>query len=190
VLVADALKLIAVIVPLGLDTFGVAVALGIAGLPHDRRTHLALLFAAFETVMPLVGVAVGAPLGHAIGGTADYVAAALLVALGVYMLREGGEDDEGERLLSMTRRGVYAAAALGMSISLDELAIGFSAGLLRLPVLPIVLAIGVQAFALTQVGVRLGARLGERWRESAERVAAGALIALGLVLLAVRLSGG
>jgi putative Mn2+ efflux pump MntP len=106
------------------------------------------------------------------------------------MLRDGGEDDEGERLLSMTRRGVYAAAALGMSISLDELAIGFSAGLLRLPVLPMVLAIGVQAFALTQVGVRLGARLGERWRESAERVAAGALIALGLVLLAVRLSGG
>jgi putative Mn2+ efflux pump MntP len=185
--VADVLKLIAVVVPLGLDTFGVALALGIAGLPPRQRTRVALLFAGFETIMPLIGVALGAPLGHAIGSTADYVAAALLVALGIYMMREG-EDDEPERLVAMTRRGVYGAAALGVSISLDELAIGFSAGLLRLPVVPIVIAIGVQAFVVTQVGVRIGARLGARWRESAERVAGVALIALGAILLSVRLT--
>jgi putative Mn2+ efflux pump MntP len=186
--VADALKLIAVVIPLGLDTFAVAVALGIAGLPQHRRTQVAMLFATFETVMPLVGVALGAPLGHAIGSAADYLAAALLVALGIYMLREGNGEGQGERLLSMTRRGVYGAAALGVSISTDELAIGFSAGLLRLPVLPVVVAIGVQAFAVTEIGVRLGARLGKRWQESAERFAGAALIALGVILLATRLT--
>jgi hypothetical protein len=36
------------------------------------------------------------------------------------------------------------------------------------------------------IGVRLGARLGERWRESAERVAGAALVALGVILLVVR----
>lgn len=185
---ADALKLIAVVVPLGLDTFGVAVALGIAGLPQHRRTQVALLFAGFETLMPLVGVALGVPLGHVIGGTADYIAAGLLLALGIYMLREGNDADEGERLLSMSRPGIYGAVALGVSISLDELAIGFTAGLLRLPLLPMVLAIGAQAFVVTQIGVRLGARLGERWRESAERVAGAALIALGVILVALRLT--
>jgi putative Mn2+ efflux pump MntP len=186
--VAEALKVIAVVVPLGLDTFAVAVALGMAGLPQHRRTHIALLFATFETLMPLLGVAVGAPLGHKIGNAADYIASALLMALGLYMLRESDEDDEGERLLSMTRRGVYGAAALGVSISLDELAIGFSAGLLRLPILPVVVVIGVQAFAVTQIGVRVGARLGKRWRESAERLAGIALLTLGVILLAVRLT--
>jgi len=186
---ADTIKLIAIVIPLGLDTFGVAVALGIAGLPAEHRLRIALLFTAFETVMPLVGVALGAPLGDAIGSTADYVASALLIALGVYMLRGGDDGDEGERLLSMTRRGALAALALGMSISLDELAIGFSAGLLRLPLAPLIIAIGVQTFIVTQVGMRVGARLGERWRESAERVAGGALIALGLILLALRLGG-
>jgi manganese efflux pump family protein len=186
--VADVLKLIAVIVPLGLDTFGVALALGIGGLPQRRRTRVALLFAAFETVMPLAGVALGVPLGRAIGNTADYIAAPLLVALGVYVLREGEHADEGERLVSMTERGVYGAIALGVSISLDELAIGFSAGLLRLPLLPMVLAIGAQAFVVTEVGIRLGTRLGARWRESAERVAGVALIALGVILLAARLA--
>jgi putative Mn2+ efflux pump MntP len=188
--VADAIKLIAIVLPLGLDTLGVALALGIAGLPAHRRKRVALLFTAFETIMPLVGVAIGAPLGDTIGSAADYVASGLLIALGAYMLGEGEADDEdeGERLLSMTRRGVYGAAALGVSISLDELAIGFSAGLLRLPLLPLVIAIGVQTFIVTQAGIRLGSRLGARWRESAERVAGVALIALGVVLLALRIA--
>jgi putative Mn2+ efflux pump MntP len=186
--VADALKLIAIVIPLGLDTFGVAIALGLAGLPARHRTRVALLFAAFETIMPLIGVALGVPLGNAIGSTADYVAAALLVALGIYMLQEGEDDDESERLLSMTQRGLYGAAALGVSISLDELAIGFSAGLLRLPLLPVVIAAGAQAFVVTELGVRVGSRLSERWRESAERLAGAALIALGGILLVLRLT--
>ena len=186
----DTLKLIAFIIPLGIDTFGVAVALGIAGLPDHHRTRIALLFAAFETMMPLVGVALGVPLGHAIGDTADNIAAALLVALGLYVLLwKDADDDEGNRLLSMTQRGMFGAIALGMSISLDELAIGFSAGLLRLRLLPLVIAIGVQTFIVTQVGVRIGARLGGRWRESAEKTAGAGLLALGLILLTVRLTG-
>ena len=181
----DTLKLIGFILPLGLDTFGVALALGLAGLPRRRGVRIALLFAGFETVMPLIGVALGVPLGKAVGGAADYVAAALLVGLGAYML---AQDDNDEDLLSMTRGGLLGAAALGVSISLDELAIGLSAGLLRLPIVPMVIAIGAQAFVVTLVGVRLGGRLGERWRESAERVAGVALIALGTTLLVVRLT--
>ena len=56
---ADTLKLIALVLPLGLDTFGVALALGIAGLPGDQRVRVALSFASFEAAMPLVGVALG-----------------------------------------------------------------------------------------------------------------------------------
>jgi manganese efflux pump family protein len=181
----DTLKLIGFILPLGLDTFGVALALGIAGLPRRRGIQVALLFAGFETVMPLIGVALGVPSGNALGSAADYVAVALLIALGTYMLVK---HDDHEDFLSMTQRGVLGAAALGMSISLDELAIGFSAGLLRLPIVAMVIAIGAQAVVVTLIGVRLGSRVGERWRESAERVAGAALIALGASLLVVRLT--
>jgi putative Mn2+ efflux pump MntP len=182
------LKLVAVIVPLGLDTLGVAVALGIAGLPAQRRTQVALLFAAFEAAMPLIGVGLGAPLGKTVGGAADYIAAGLLVALGIYMIREDADDDDGTRLLSMTQRGLYPALALGLSISMDELAIGFSAGLLRLPLLPLVIAVGAQAFVLAEIGVRLGEGVGSRWAEAVPRIAAVALIALGAILLIERLT--
>jgi len=187
-LAGDALKLIAFILPLGLDTFGVALALGVAGLPARSRVRVALLFAAFETAMPLIGVALGVPLGHAVGGAAEYIASLFLIALGLYMLLTDEHRDEGDRLLSMTQGGLFAAVALGVSISLDELAIGFSAGLLHLPLLPLVIGVGVQAFLLTLLGVRLGARVGERWRGSAEHLAGGALIALGTTLLVLRLT--
>lgn len=180
------LKLAALVLPLGLDTLGVALALGIAGLPAGRRTQIALLFAGFEAGMPLVGVAIGVPLGRAIGPVADTIAAVLIVVLGVYMLVEHDENDE--RLIGMTHRGPTAAIALGVSVSLDELAIGFSAGLLRVPVLPMVIAIAVQAFVVTQIGVRLGGRVGERWREASERVAGIALIALGAILVTLRVT--
>jgi putative Mn2+ efflux pump MntP len=177
----ETLKVVALLVPLGLDTFGVAVALGIGGLPRRHRLRVSLLFAGFEAAMPLIGVALGAPLGHAIGRGADYVAAAFIAALGIYLLLEsGGKDD---RLLALTRQGLLGAAALGVSISLDELAIGFSAGLLRLPIPALVIAVAAQAFIVTQIGVRLGARVGDGLREGAEKLAGLALIVLGVILL-------
>jgi putative Mn2+ efflux pump MntP len=50
-----------------------------------------------------------------------------------------------------------------------------------------VIWIGVQAFVATQVGLGLGARLGEAVRERAERVAGVALILVALVLLVLKL---
>jgi putative Mn2+ efflux pump MntP len=138
--------------------------------------------------MPLVGLALGKPLGTAIGGVADYVAGAVLIALGVHELVGGDDDDERGRLASIGSGGLAGMVALGFGISLDELAIGFSAGLLGLPIVAIVVAVGVQAVVVTQLGMRLGSRIGERARERAERLAGLALLALGAALVIARLS--
>jgi putative Mn2+ efflux pump MntP len=92
-----AAKLLALILPLGLDTFAVAAALGALGIVPERRLRLSFLFAAFEAGMPLIGLAVGAPLGRAIGSAADYVAIGLLIVFGLDMFL-GGDDDDDERL--------------------------------------------------------------------------------------------
>jgi putative Mn2+ efflux pump MntP len=175
-------KLIALVVPLGLDTFAVALALGLAGMPARRRFQLSLWFAGFEAAMPLVGLAIGRPLGNGIGAAADYVAAAVLIALGTTELLRDDDDDTDRRLRSLAGGGIKRALLLGLSISLDELAIGFSAGLLRIPIGPLVAAVAVQAFALTQLGAWLGSRISQRAREGAEKLAGVALIALGVAL--------
>jgi putative Mn2+ efflux pump MntP len=87
-------KLIALVLPLGLDTFAVGAALGMVGVTPARRLRIALLFTAFEAGMPLVGLALGAPIGHAIGGAADYIAIGVLLSFGLYALLASGRDDQ------------------------------------------------------------------------------------------------
>ena len=176
-------RMIALVIPLGLDTFAVAAALGALGAERVNRRRIAVLFTAFEGGMPLVGLALGAPLGRAIGRSADYVAVGVLLLFGLYTLF-GSEEREEAQLAGLTRVRGPAALLLGLSISLDELAIGFTLGVLRLPIIPVVALIALQAFAVTWLGLRLGSGLSERTREGAERLAGAALTTLALVLLA------
>ena len=177
--------LIALVLPLGLDTFAVAAALGMIGVTPTRRRHISLLFTAFEAGMPVIGLALGAPLGHAIGGAAEYLAIGVLLAFGVYTLLLDREDDA--RLRDLLEMRGWRAIALGLSISLDELAIGFTFGLLHLPVALVIGLIAGQTLIVTQLGLRLGGRIGERVREGAERLAGVALTVLGFVLLIEKL---
>lgn len=179
-------KLIALVVPLGLDTFAVAAALGMLGTSRATRRRVSVLFTAFEAAMPLFGLALGAPLGHTIGKTADYIAIGVLLAFGLYTLFEADQRDERQLAQLAIARGPRALL-LGLSISLDELAIGFTLGLLRLPAALVIALIALQAFVVTQLGLRLGNRLSERLRETAERLAGLALTALAIVLLAEKL---
>jgi manganese efflux pump family protein len=181
------LKVIALVVPLGLDTFAVAAALGMAGLRREDRLRVSALFTAFEVGMPLIGFFGGRLVGNVAGSAADFVAIIILIGLGIYLLWPKGDEQEDKRASLLGRTHGLAAIGLGISISTDELAIGFTIGLLRFPVLLILVLIGIQTFVAAQLGIRLGARLGERIREGAERLAGVALALLGLFLLAEKL---
>lgn len=180
-----AAKLIALVLPLGLNTFAVAAALGMIGTTPTSRVRVSVIFTAFEAGMPLIGLALGAPLGQAIGPAADYVAIGVLIGFGLYTLL--GTDRDEQRISDLAQARGPRALLLGLSVSLDELAIGFSLGLLRLPVAVAIALIALQAFILTQLGLHLGQRLSERLREGAERLAGVALTGLGIVLLAEQL---
>jgi putative Mn2+ efflux pump MntP len=179
-----AAKLIGLVLPLGLDTFAVAAALGALGVSGPHRLRMSLWFTAFEAGMPLIGLALGVPLGRALGDTADYVAIAVLLGFGLYTLFRREDDDRFGQLTELRGMG---AILLGISISLDELAIGFTIGLLRLPAVLVIVLIAAQTFIVTQLGLRLGHRLSERLREGAERLAGVALTVLALVLVAEKL---
>ena len=181
-------KLAAFVLPLGVDTFAIAAAVGATGLKPEARRRITALFVAFEAGMPLIGLALGAPLAHAIGGAAEYVAAAVLIGVGAWMLFGGDEEGEERMARSFTDARGVALLALGLSISLDELAIGFTLGLSRLPVPVVIAAIAVQTGIAAQLGLRLGSRLSERSREAAEKLAGVALAALGVYLLVARLA--
>jgi manganese efflux pump family protein len=180
-----AAKLVALVLLLGLDTFAVAAALGMIGVTAARRRRITLLFTGFEAGMPLIGLALGVPLGRALGGAADYLAVGVLIAFGLYTLVAKGE----ARLADLAQMRGVGSLALGLSISLDELAIGFTLGLLRLPVVLVIILIAAQTVFVTQLGLRLGGRVSERLRESTEHLAGAVLTGLGIVLLAEKVFG-
>jgi putative Mn2+ efflux pump MntP len=112
-------KLIALVLPLGLDSFAVAAALGMIGTSPATRLRISVLFTAFESGMPLIGLALGAPLGHAIGKTADYIAIGVLLTLGLYTLAASDEHEQ-QKLAQLSEPRGLGALLLGLSISLDE----------------------------------------------------------------------
>lgn len=181
------LKLLAFVLPLGLDSFAVAAAVGAMRVTTVwQRLRISLVFVIFEGGMPLIGLGLGAALARGIGQVAGYLAGAAVIAIGAWMLLAEDQDEQDKAGRLATSRGL-ALIALGVSISLDELAIGFTIGLAHLPVTAVIVAIALQAFIAAQLGLAIGARIGERSRERAEQVAGIALILLGAYLITEQL---
>lgn len=184
-----ALKILAFVVPLGFDTFAVAVALGLRGFPLLLP---ALVFALFEALMPLIGLVLGRLLGERFETAAVVAGGFVLIGVGGFLLREtrAGENEADNLSFSSVR----LAAMAGLAISMDELAIGFPMGALRLPIPAVIAAIAAQAFVVTLVGVSLGRRIGAGFGARASAIAAIAaaiaFIVLGVYLIAERFVPG
>jgi putative Mn2+ efflux pump MntP len=67
-----------------------------------------------------------------------------MVSLGIYMVLGKGGQEEERAMRLVDGRGL-AMIGLGISVSLDELTIGFSLGLVHVPVAPAVILIAAQA---------------------------------------------
>jgi putative Mn2+ efflux pump MntP len=183
------LLLLALIIPLTLDTFVLSSALSLAGLPKKRRLKVSLTLAGFEAVMPAVGVLIGRGLGDIVGHYAGYTAAVIIGIAGVILLLPTDKRTKHRRrkkLLARTQ-GI-AIIDLGLSISLDELAIGISLGLLGIPLLLAMVLIGVQAFISAQLGLWLGGRLSDSLRHRAEQLTGLILLVTACVLVVIKFS--
>jgi putative Mn2+ efflux pump MntP len=177
------LKLLAFVLPLGLDSFAAAAAIGAMQVTTVwQRLRITLIFVIFEGGMPLIGLGLGTALARGIGQAAGYLAGAAVIAVGAWMLLADDQDEDEKTSTLTTSRGL-ALIALGIGISLDELAIGFTIGLAHLPVTAVIVAVALQAFLAAQLGLAIGTRIGERWRERAEQVAGVSLILLGAYLI-------
>lgn len=176
------------LLPLGLDTFALAAALGVAGLAKQDRLRVSLVFAVFEAGMPIVGILAGRVVGGLIGEWAGWGGIAIVALAGLLLLRPNkDEEDEERRLKLLAHARGLAILDLGISISVDELTVGLSAGLLGLSIALTVVWVAIQAFLLTQLGLRFGGRIGETLRERSEQAAGVALIAVALILLVLKL---
>jgi manganese efflux pump family protein len=186
----NVLALLLFVLPLSVDTFAIAAAVGADRLSGWRRWRTSMIFAIFEGGTPLIGLGLGSSIGQAVGGIAEYLSGALLILLGSYLWWSNADPDDDDDEATKTRRLInargFALIGLALSISLDELAIGFSFGLginITTPVFFIAI-IAIQALVVSQLGLLLGAWISERLREDIECLVGPILIVLGCYSLA------
>jgi len=182
-------KIAAFVIPLGFDTFSVAVMLG----PRVTRPfRAALTFAFFEAAMLLAGLLVGRLVGARFETLAAVLGGVVLFGVAVCMLKETLEGDSEVSKLAFT--SLRATALVGFGISMDELAIGFPMGVSALPIPETIAAIALQAFVVTYLGILagagFGAALGRRSSKLAAIIAAAAFGVLGVYLIVQRVVPG
>lgn len=185
------LRFLLFVLPLSVDTFAIAAAVGANRPTGSTRWRISAVFVLCEGGMPLVGLALGASIGHTISSVADYLSGGLLIVLGGYLWWADDDDDEVAKARRLTSAQGLAVVGLALSISLDELAIGLSLGLgaestmtSAAAIVAIVVGIAIQTLVISQLGLSFGVRISERLRESIERVTGPMLVVLGSCLLA------
>jgi manganese efflux pump family protein len=213
------LPLLLFILPLGLDTLGVSISLGI----KSRRGSIAsvkgkkfqfpawlisaIMFSLAETLMPLLGLAIGYATSLVITNFMHVVGPLILVGVGLWELLEESQEYFKKKKMSELHTFRHKESAeelfqwrrqllLALSISFDELVIGFSLGTIAVSngsvvtVKPFVICIliGIQGFLMTLIGITLGRMLRAGLRnlkEWTEFLSAFLLIGLGIWLLVI-----
>ena len=149
------LRIVAFVLPLGLDTLAIAIALGLRGLSPWRP---ALIFAIFEGIMPVFGIVLARIVSLRFEIAAVVVGGMILIGIGFNMIREATLGEEGAEGLSFS--SFRASLAAGLAISTDELAVGFPLGASGLPITTVLIATAAQALFVTALGI---ARQGIAW---------------------------
>lgn len=185
------LALLVVAVALGMDNFGAAVGIGLSGADARTRVRIGLVFGAFETAMPIVGLLIGEQAAGQLGHAARWIGAALLIAIGGYGLAASlranrtGEPAGQHQAVPV---GLTRLILTGLALSLDNLVVGFALGTYHTSVVTGVVVIGAVSVIMSLLGLELGARIAAHAGARAEQLAGVMLIGIGIAFAAGAIS--
>ena len=171
---------------LAMDSFTVAIAAGLI-LKRIQLRHfltIAFFFGAFQAIMPLIGWSGSLYFYHFIESLDHWIAFAILVFLGVKMIREGIRDGE-EQQFDPTK--ITQILMLSVGVSIDALAVGISFTCIGMNTLssiayPLV-AIGLASFVMALGGCFIGSLIGNKLKFPVEPIGGAVLVILGVKIL-------
>ncbi len=170
------------------DAFAVAVTSGLKMRRLDLRhaAVIALTFAGFQAVMPLLGWALASQFARLLAPVDHWIAFGLLALVGASMIREAFRDDSAgvaDRTVADRTRSLRRLLLLGLATSIDAAAVGVSFAVLDVSIMLATGIIGATTLALSFVAVLIGHRIGVWFRRPAEVFGGLALIAIGVRIL-------
>jgi putative Mn2+ efflux pump MntP len=177
------LSITALAFALAFDAFAVAIAVGVTFGRIDRWAtfRLSFHFGFAQFGMPLIGWRAGGYIFDLVGPLGQWIAAAILMALGIRLIWCQFHSEERTWKGDPTRG--LSLLLLMFATSVDALAAGLTLALLGTDILYPALVIGVVAAAMTIVGLVFGRTLGLKYGRVAGVI--GGLILIGLAIKAV-----
>ncbi len=173
-------------IALSLDAFAVSVCKGLQVSKQNKRSAIivGLYFGFFQALMPFLGYYLGASLESFMSAYSSYISFAILVLLGLNMLKEAlkKEEDEDESSSNPLAFAVMTMAAIATSI--DAFAVGIVLKYnYTISIFLAISIIGCTTFIISIIGVRLGYLFSDSFRKKAEIIGACVLILLGVKFL-------
>ncbi len=176
------LELFLIAVGVSMDAFAVSICKGLAigRVTPGQCVKIGLWFGGFQAAMPAAGYFLGVSFHSYIETVDHWIAFILLVLIGLNMIREVLHKEEKTVDRSLSAGSLFL---LAVATSIDALAVGISLSCVDVEILKPLLIIGLTTFSFSAVGLKLGGKLGLRFRTSAQIVGGVILIAIGIRIL-------
>ncbi|MBN2430448.1 MAG: manganese efflux pump [Acidobacteria bacterium] len=163
---------------LATDAFSVGAAVGL----HHRRPRqifrLSWHFGIFQSLMAFLGWLAGRIVVQYIGEWDHWLAAGVLILLGLHLAWEGWRNEPSLHSADLTRG--FAMVGLSMAVSIDALAAGLGLAVLQTPLWLTITLIGLVALAATAVSMLMAARIARYLGRYGGLAAGLVLIVLGI----------
>jgi manganese efflux pump family protein len=166
----------------GLGNFGASVAIGLDGVDRALRLRIAVVFGAFETLMPIVGLVLGHQIAGKIGGHSNVIGGVLLGLTGLYIVYSGLRKEDEKAVEKANHEQFGKLLLTGLSLSIDNLIVGFSLGAYHQPLILAAAIIGIASISLSLLGLELGSRLGSKVEGYSELLSGLILVAIGAAI--------
>ena len=171
------------------DAFAAALAGGLKmrTLRLGRAALIALVFAGFQALMPLLGWLLASQAHRLIEPVDHWIAFGLLGLIGGKMIWDAFQPDadQGVKVDGLRLRRLLL---LGVATSVDAAAVGVSLAVLNVSISQAILIIGATTLVMSFAAVIIGHRLGVGFRRPAEIVGGLVLIGIGVRILVEHLS--
>lgn len=174
-------EILLIALALSMDAFAVAFTTGsyLGKTTFRQRFRLSFHFGFFQFIMPILGWLAGRNILEYIKEYDHWVALALLVFIGVKMIKESASS---EQIKNDITKGMLLIN-LSIATSLDALVIGFVIGIDNAEIIFPSIVIGVVCASLTLVGILLGERLSKFFGKKIGIIGGIILIMIGIKIL-------
>jgi putative Mn2+ efflux pump MntP len=164
-----------------LGNFAASIAIGLGGVSGSLRLRIAIIFGLFETGMPIVGLLIGQQVASKLGGNANLLGGTLLGLAGLYFVFSSLRRTDDTKV-AQASKGWGKLLVTGLSLSIDNLIVGFGLGTRHQSLLLAIAVIGIASVSLSLLGLEIGKRLNSRVEEFSELFSGVILVIVGILI--------